>query len=278
MYRMCVDSPHALPDDGSVYATRTARRTDSGDSLATAEPDESNHRSHALVTDGGISPNSDESATDTDAAETGADETETREDDASETESTPEAEPTYAIVLDYLPHGHPEDTRPQFEKSPVAQALDEDRFRLFEFTLSTDPDLNITDRIQIEPESDDRINRLRRIEYDDLSSSATAELEYAVEEIIDRNERQFVDFYNDAQPITLRLHQLNLLPGVGKKIRNKILDERKRGPFESFEEITDRVGGLHRPKEVIIDRIMEELRDDDLKYKTFVRHEDDDSR
>lgn len=190
-------------------------------------------------------------------------------------ESTDGAEGTYAVVLDYFPHGHPDDSRPQFEKSPVAQAVGEDRFRLFEFTLSEDPDLNITDRIRIEPEQDERITRLRTIEYDDLSSSATAELEYAVDEIIDRNERRFVDFYNDAQPITLRLHQLNLLPGVGKKIRNTILDERKRGPFESFEEISERVSGLHRPREVIVDRIMEELREEDLKYKTFVRREND---
>ena len=195
--------------------------------------------------------------------------------DSDSLDSSPdEAEEIYAVVLDYFPHGHPDDSRPQFEKSPVAQAIGEDRFRLFEFTLTEDPDLNITDRIRIEPEQDERISRIREIEYEDLSSSATSELEYAVAELIDRNERRFVDFYNDAQPITLRLHQLNLLPGVGKKIRNTILDERKRGPFESFEDITERVSGLHSPKEVIVDRIVEELREEDLKYKTFVRRED----
>jgi putative nucleotide binding protein len=63
---------------------------------------------------------------------------------------------------------------------------------------------------------------------------------------------------------------LNLLPGIGKKLRNNILDARKRGPFESFEDLEERVSGLHRPKEVLVERILEELRDDDLKYKTFV--------
>ncbi|MDR5672913.1 DUF655 domain-containing protein [Halalkaliarchaeum sp. AArc-GB] len=200
------------------------------------------------------------------------------ETDSDSLDSSPdEAEEIYAVVLDYFPHGHPDDSRPQFEKSPVAQAIGEDRFRLFEFTLTEDPDLNITDRIRIEPEQDERISRIRKIDYDDLSSSAMSELEYAVEEMIDRDERRFVDFYNDAQPITLRLHQLNLLPGVGKKIRNTILDERKRGPFESFEEITERVSGLHSPKEVVVERIIEELREEDLKYKTFVRREDGES-
>ena len=64
---------------------------------------------------------------------------------------------------------------------------------------------------------------------------------------------------------------MNLLPGIGKKLRNTILDERKRKPFESFEDLHERVSGLHNPKEVLVDRIQEELRDDDLKYRIFVR-------
>ena len=95
-------------------------------------------------------------------------------------------------------------------------------------------------------------------------------MEYDVEDVVDADEERFVDFYNEAGPITLRLHQLNLLPGVGKQLRNNVLDQRKRGPFESFEEVEERVSGLHNPKEVLIERILDELRDDDLKYKTFV--------
>ncbi|MGM0606017.1 MAG: DUF655 domain-containing protein, partial [Halobacteriota archaeon] len=45
----------------------------------------------------------------------------------------------------------------------------------------------------------------------------------------------------------------------------------KRGPFESFEDVSDRVSGLHHPRDVIADRLLEELRDDDLKYRVFVR-------
>ena len=84
----------------------------------------------------------------------------------------------------------------------------------------------------------------------------------------------FVDYYNDAQPITLRLHQLNLLPGIGKKLRNDILDERKRKPFETFDELAERIDGLHNPREVLVERILEELQEDDLKYQLFVRDGD----
>ncbi|MFB6125931.1 MAG: DUF655 domain-containing protein [Halolamina sp.] len=186
------------------------------------------------------------------------------------------AQSRHAVVLDFLPHGRSDDDRPQYKKSPVAYALGERAFQLFELELTDDTDVGIGDRVVVEP-ADERetVTNVREVEYDELSGGANSELEYAVEDIVDRQETRFVDFYNDAQPITLRLHQLNLLPGIGKKLRNKILEQRKRGPFEDFEELTDRVAGLHRPKEVIVERIQEELRDDDLKYKTFVGREDD---
>jgi len=118
------------------------------------------------------------------------------------------------------------------------------------------------------------VTAIREIDFADLPSGAQSELEYAVEGIVDADERRFVDFYNEAQPITTRLHALNLLPGIGKKLRNNLLDERKRGPFESFAEIEERVSGLHDPRSVLVDRIMEEIRKDDLKYRTFARREE----
>jgi putative nucleotide binding protein len=185
-----------------------------------------------------------------------------------------ESDVRYAVVLDYLAHGRVDDDRPQYKKKPLAYALGEANFRLFELTLAEDADVGIGDRVVVEPRADrERVDSAREVDYDDLSNAAHSELEYVVADIVDADERRFVDFYNDAQPITLRLHQLNLLPGIGKKLRNNILDERKRQPFESFEELEERVSGLHRPKEVLVERIIEELRDDDLKYKTFVRRE-----
>ena len=193
------------------------------------------------------------------------------EDDASE----PEAASREAVIVDYLPHGRPDDTRPQYQKAALAYALETESFDLLELTLTEDADVNIVDRIPIDEAANDAvIEDVTDIEYDDLSNSGVSELEYAIEAIIDADEQRFVDFYNDAQPISLRLHQLNLLPGIGKKLRNKIIDKRKRQPFESFEDLADRVGGLHNPKEVIAERIMDELRDEDLKYKIFVRNDE----
>ena len=197
--------------------------------------------------------------------------------DAPESEDAPGSaeRQRMAVLLDYLPNGDPSDNRPPHQKPALAYALGEDDFRLYEFRLADDADLAIGDRIAVGPEPDEVIDRIGEIGFEDLTRNAQGELEYAVEELIERDERRFVDFYNDAGPITLRLHQLNLLPGIGKKLRNNILEERKRGPFESFDDVEERVSGLHRPREVLAERIMEELRDEDLKYKTFVGRSDE---
>ncbi len=173
-----------------------------------------------------------------------------------------------AVVLDYMPHGRPDDDRPGYQKSPVAQVVTEARFELLELTVSENADVGIGDRVDL-----DTADRRRTLAYDDLTRGAVGELEYAVAEIIEREESRFVEFFNDAGPITLRLHQLNLLPGIGKKLRNNVLEQRDRGSFESFEDLADRVDGLHDPQSVLADRVAEELREDDLKYRCFTGDE-----
>jgi len=188
----------------------------------------------------------------------------------SEDDSDEVTDAKTAIVLDVLPHGRTEDDRPQYEKEPLAFVLDRADFTLYELTLE-ESSLSIGDRL--DGYNSSQVGRTTEIDYDDLPRGASSELEYVIEDLVTDEEQEFVEFYNDAQPITLRLHQLNLLPGIGKKLRNDILDARKRRPFESFEDIEARIDGLHNPREVLVERIMEEIREDDLKYRIFAREE-----
>ena len=194
-------------------------------------------------------------------------------------ESEPEESPERrAVVLDYLAHGLSGGGRPQYESSPAGYAMGIDDFQLYQVAFDEDERVTIGNRVVIEPrESRSVVTNAHRVEYDDLSSGAQSELEYVVRDLVEEDVERFVEFYNEAQPITLRLHQLNLLPGIGKKLRNTILDERKRKPFEDFEELEERVSGLHDPADVLVERILEELRDEDLKYRTFVGRRQDDA-
>jgi len=111
----------------------------------------------------------------------------------------------------------------------------------------------------------------------ELSGGAQSELDYAVDDIVAEEEQRFVDFYNDAQPITPATPPTESPARYqGKKLRNTILDERKRKPFRSFDDIGVAGQRPPRPSEVLVERIIEELRDDDLKYRTFARREEED--
>lgn len=185
--------------------------------------------------------------------------------DAAETPDDREA-----VVLDYLARGDSDADRRRLRDSPVAYAVAPEDFALYGVALTEDANVSIGDRIVVEGETSAAVQSAHRVGYDDLSGGAQSELSYVVEEIVEADEQRFVDFYNDSQPISLRLHQLNLIPGIGEKLQRGILDERKRQPFDSFADIADRVNGLHDPKGVIVDRIMEELQETDLKYRNFV--------
>lgn len=178
------------------------------------------------------------------------------------------ADETTAIVLDYLAHGRGSDDRARFDQGPLAHAIDVDRFRLYELVLDDDAGVTIGDTVSLRPR-EESIEEFREIAYDDLSGGAASELEYVVEEAIEADPERFVRVYNEAQPITLRLHQLNLLPGIGDKLRDDILDARKRSPFTDFEDLDERVSGLHDPPGIIRDRVLEELRGDDVKYALY---------
>ncbi|MFC3476848.1 DUF655 domain-containing protein [Halobacterium litoreum] len=186
----------------------------------------------------------------------------------SDSPSTDDEE--FAVVLDYLAHGRSDGRG--YGDGPLAYAVSTDDFTLYEMKLDPTADISILDRVRIRPDFAEGIERGREVDYDDLSDGARSELDYVVEDVVDEEEQRFVDFYNDAQPISLRLHQLNLLPGIGDKLRDNILEERKRhGPFESFEDIEERVDGLHNPREIIVERILDEMQEDDLKYHNFAQ-------
>ena len=108
-----------------------------------------------------------------------------------------------------------------------------------------------------------------RVHFDDLSHGAQLELPFVLEISVKDQEEKFVKFFNDAHPITTRLHMLELLPGIGKKLMWAIIDERKKGEFKDLQDLHDRVGGVHIPQKIIVNRILEELKDDNIKYRLF---------
>ena len=176
----------------------------------------------------------------------------------------------FAYILDYLPYGSPDDKRPMYQKKPLAQGVGEKHFVLMEVI----PKENIIpipqDKVYIGEGDRPVIDHVkRRIGFEELTHGSQAELPSVVEKIILENESSFVEFFTDAYPITTRMHMLELLPGVGKKLMWGIIGEQKRGKFENFHDLVTRVKGIHAPEKLIAHRVIDELKDEHIKYRIF---------
>jgi len=80
-----------------------------------------------------------------------------------------------------------------------------------------------------------------------------------VKDLVMKNEARFIDFFNKAQPLTTRMHQLELLPGVGKKHMWEIIEARNQAPFASFDDLKKRVKLIPDPQNTVVKRILQEL-------------------
>jgi putative nucleotide binding protein len=173
-----------------------------------------------------------------------------------------------AYVLDYLPQGRPAELRMSYQREELVQAVGESFFTLLELIPRRDVQFSSRERLTIGKDGSDKIDHVKgRIQYEDLTATARNELPVVIENIISASEAKFVRFFNTAGPITTRLHQLQLLPGIGKKTMWEILDERKKKPFSSFQDLVQRVR-IQDPRKVIVKRILMEFQNED-KYQVF---------
>lgn len=162
----------------------------------------------------------------------------------------------YAIILDYLPNGYPLGGR----MSPIAQAVGEKNLSLLELVPRRGVTLESKEKVYIGPDKRDKIYYISgRLPRDKITETAKIQLQEFITNLVAEQEKKFVDFFNNAPAINTRLHQIELLPGFGKKHMQEILTERAKKPFESFEDIRERVSNLPDPKKAIEKRILEEF-------------------
>lgn len=162
----------------------------------------------------------------------------------------------YAIVLDYLPYGYPMGGK----MNSVAQAVGVKTLALLELVPRRGITLATKEKVYIGPDKRDKIYYISgRLPKDKLTETAKIQLQEFVEGVVVEQEKKFIDFFNNAQAINTRLHQVELLPGFGKKHTQEILKERETKPFESFEDIKNRLPQIPDAKKAVEKRIIEEL-------------------
>jgi len=163
----------------------------------------------------------------------------------------------YAYVLDFNPRGKSSLIRGR--EGIIITAIGEDRLTLLEVLGVPNSSFDVGERIYIGKEGRTKIlSVLGKMDYEHISSSAQSELNGVIEKIVTQNESRFVDYLNNAQPLTPRIHALELIPGIGKTYMKTMLEERDKKKFEGYQDLQDRVG-FKEPIKHITERIMSEI-------------------
>jgi len=174
----------------------------------------------------------------------------------------------YAYVLDYIQNGKSSIVR--MRDGIIVQAIGEEHLTILELLGIRNEKFGIGERVYIGKEGRAKIlSVLGRIDYNHLTPTAKNELQSVVEKIVNENETRFVDYFNSAQPMTPRVHSLELIPGIGKTYMKSILDERDKKKFASFMDLHDRTG-LRDASKHIAKRICDEI-SGDTRMNIFVR-------
>ena len=176
------------------------------------------------------------------------------------------AKEEYAIILEYLPNGYPLERK----RFPLAQAIGDKNLTLLELSPRKESDLQIGEKVYIGEGKRDKISYiLGRLKREKLTEAAKNQLQEIVKKFIKESLQKFVDFFNKAEAINKRAHQIELLPGLGKKHMQEILKAREEKEFESFEEMKQRIPNLPDPEKAIEKRIFQELTNME-RYNLFV--------
>jgi putative nucleotide binding protein len=162
----------------------------------------------------------------------------------------------FAIVLDYLPYGYPMGGK----TNPIVQAIGVNTLALLELIPRRGVSIETKEKVYIGADKRDKIYYIAgRLPREKLTETAKIQLQEFVENVVAEQEKRFVDFFNTAQAINTRLHQIELIPGFGKKHTKELLEARETKPFESFEDIKSRISSIPDPKKAIEKRLLEEL-------------------
>lgn len=174
----------------------------------------------------------------------------------------------YAYVLDFITRG--KSTTVKGRDGIIVTALGEERLTILELLAVPESTFEIGERVYIGKEGRTKIlSVLGRLEYNQISSSAQSELAGVIEKIVMQNEPRFIDYLNNAQPLTPRIHALELIPGIGKTYMMTMLEEREKKKFTDFKDLQERVG-LKEPAKQIAKRIIEEITGE-TRLNLFVR-------
>lgn len=162
--------------------------------------------------------------------------------------------------------------RDRYKDAAILQVLGTSWFTLLEVIPEDDNTISLQDTITLSKEDREQVKTIiGRLKYENLTPIAERQLPLALDNILENQENRFLGFLNKASSISLRLHSLHLLKGIGPKSLEIILQERKILPFISLEDFEERTK-VKDIRNLIKQRIIEEVTAEDMKHRLFTRN------
>ena len=174
----------------------------------------------------------------------------------------------YAYVLDFCSMAKSKTVRGR--DGIIITALGEERLTLLEILGVEDSVFDIGEKIYIGKEGRTKVQSvLGKLDYKQISGSSQSEIENVVKTIVTNNEERFVDYINNAQPLTPRKHSLELIPGIGKTYLKLIIEQINKQKFLNYKDMEERAG-LKEPVNHLSKRIIEEI-SGETQFRLFVK-------
>ena len=174
----------------------------------------------------------------------------------------------YAYVLDSNSKGRSQTVRGR--EGIIVTAIGEERLTLLEILGSENSIFEIGEKIYIGKEGRTKVQSvLGKLDYEQITDSAQTELNNVVSTIVTNNESRFVNYINNAQPLTPRKHSLELIPGIGKTYLKVIINEINKKKFDNYDDIESRAG-IKDPVNHLSQRIIEEI-SGETQFRLFVK-------
>ena len=174
----------------------------------------------------------------------------------------------YAYVLDFCSMAKSKTVRGR--EGIIITALGEERLTLLEILGVEDSIFDIGEKIYIGKEGRTKVQSvLGKLDYKQISGSSQSEIDNVVKTIVTNNEERFVDYINNAQPLTPRKHSLELIPGIGKTYLKLIIEQINKQKFLNYKDMEERAG-LKEPVNHLSKRIIEEI-SGETQFRLFVK-------
>ena len=174
----------------------------------------------------------------------------------------------YAYVLDFCSMAKSKTVRGR--DVIIITALGEERLTLLEILGVEDSVFDIGEKIYIGKEGRTKVQSvLGKLDYKQISGSSQSEIDNVVKTIVTNNEERFVDYINNAQPLTPRKHSLELIPGIGKTYLKLIIEQINKQKFLNYKDMEERAG-LKEPVNHLSKRIIEEI-SGETQFRLFVK-------